>query len=55
MKKWIYLIFPAVLLVGLFVVYQGHVKEAEEKAKVVAAKVAKERADAEEKKKSGGS
>jgi murein DD-endopeptidase MepM/ murein hydrolase activator NlpD len=50
MKKWIYLIFPAVLLVGLFVVYKGHVKEAEEKAQVVAAKVAKDRADAEAKK-----
>lgn len=51
MKKWIYLIVPTVLLVGLFVIYKGHVVKAEEKAKTVAAKVAKERAEAEEKKK----
>jgi len=55
MKKWIYLIFPAVLLVGLFFVYNGHVHQAEEKAKIVAAKVAKERTDAEEKKKAAES
>jgi len=55
MKKWIYLIFPAVLLVGLFVIYKGHVKQAEEKARIVAAKVAKERAEAEEKKKAAES
>jgi hypothetical protein len=55
MKKWIYLIVPTVLLVGLFVVYKGHVEKAEEKAKVAAAKVAKERADADEKKKAAES
>jgi len=55
MKKWIYLIFPTVLLVGLFVIYTGHVKQAEEEARGVAAEVAKARADADEKKKSAES
>ncbi len=41
MKKWIYLIVPTVLLVGLFVIYKGHVVKAKEKAKTVAAKVTK--------------
>ncbi len=50
MKKWMYLIFPGIMLGGLFFVYVGHVEKAEKKAKDVAARIAKEKSDAEEKK-----
>jgi hypothetical protein len=50
MKKWMYLIFPGLMLGGLFFVYVGHVEKAEHKAKAVAAKIAKDRAEAEDKK-----
>lgn len=51
MKKWMYLIFPSVMLAGFLVIYFSHKKEAEEKEARHIAQVAKERADAEQKKK----
>lgn len=51
MKKWMYLIFPGVMLVGFIFVYMSHVEKAETKAKAVAEKIAKEKSDAESKKK----
>lgn len=55
MKKWMYLIFPGLMLGGLFFLYVGHVEKAEQKAKDVAARVAKERTEAEDKKKAAES
>lgn len=51
MKKWMYLLFPGVMLVGFIFIYMGHVEEAHKKAKDVAAKIEKERTEAETKKK----
>ncbi len=51
MKKWMYLIFPSVMLAGFLVIYFSHAKEAEEKEARHIAQVAKEKSDAEEKKK----
>src|SRR5947207_1641934 len=50
MKKWMYLIFPAILLAGFLVIYFSHKKEAQEKEVRHTAQVAKEKAEAEEKK-----
>ena len=51
MKKWMYLIFPSVMLAGFLVIYFSHKEKAEEKERAHIAAVAKEKADAEEKKK----
>jgi hypothetical protein len=51
MKKWMYLIFPSVMLAGFLVIYFSHAKEAEEKEARHIAQVAKEKSEAEEKKK----
>jgi ABC-type Na+ efflux pump permease subunit len=51
MKKWMYLIFPSIMLAGFMVIYFSHAKEAQEKEARHVAQVAKERAEAEEKKK----
>jgi hypothetical protein len=51
MKKWMYVIFPGIML-GLFlVVYTSHVKEAEEREKARIAKVEADRKEEEAKKK----
>jgi hypothetical protein len=51
MKKWMYLIFPGVMLAAFLVFYLSHKKDAEEKERVHIAKVAQEKADLEAKKK----
>lgn len=51
MKKWMYLIFPGVMLGIFLVVYLSHKEKAEEKERVHIAEVAKQKAEAEEKKK----
>lgn len=51
MKKWMYLIFPSVMLAGFLVFYISHKKAAEEKEARHIAQVAKEKSAAEEKKK----
>src|ERR1043166_4465298 len=51
MKKWMYLLFPSIMLAGFLVIYFSHKKEAQEKEARHIAQVAKEKADAEEKKK----
>jgi ABC-type Na+ efflux pump permease subunit len=51
MKKWMYLIFPTVMLAGFLVIYFSHKEKAEAKERAHIAQVAKEKADAEEKKK----
>lgn len=51
MKKWMYLLFPGVMLVGFIFVYMSHVEEAHEKAKKVAERIEKDKAEAEAKKK----
>lgn len=51
MKKWMYLIFPSVMLAGFLVIYFSHREKAEAKEKAHIAQVAREKADAEEKKK----
>ena len=52
MKKWMYLIFPSVMLAGFLVIYFSHKKEAEEKEARHIAQVAKEKTEADAKKKS---
>lgn len=51
MKKWIYLIVPAVLMVGFLFIYFGHVEtmHAEKAAKAASATQAKAEADAKKK------
>jgi hypothetical protein len=51
MKKWMYIIFPSVMLAGFLVIYFTHKEEAEEKERAHIALVAKEKAEADEKKK----
>ena len=51
MKKWMYLIFPSVGLALFLVFYFSHKEKSEEKERAHIALVAKERADADEKKK----
>ena len=51
MKKWMYLIFPSIGLALFLVLYFSHKTKAEEKERAHIALVAKEKADAEEKKK----
>jgi len=51
MKKWMYLIFPGVMLGAFLVVYFAHKKDAEEKERAHIAQVAKEKSEADEKKK----
>lgn len=51
MKKWMYLIFPSVMLAGFLVIYFSHKKEAEAKEARHIAQVAKDKQDAEDKKK----
>jgi hypothetical protein len=51
MKKWMYLIFPGIMLAGFLVFYMSHKKAAEEKEQAHLVRVAKEKAEAEEKKK----
>ena len=50
MKKWIYLIFPGILLAGFLLIYVTHKKEAEEREKAKAVQMAQE-AEAAQKKK----
>lgn len=50
MKKWMYLIFPSVMLAGFLVIYFSHREEAEAKERAHVTLVAKEKSDAEEKK-----
>lgn len=51
MKKWMYLIFPSVMLVGFLVIYFSHKEKAEAKERAHIEQVAREKATAEEKKK----
>lgn len=51
MKKWMYLIFPGIMLVGFVFIYLGHVEETHRKEEALRKKVAQERADLEAKKK----
>lgn len=51
MKKWMYLIFPGIMLVGFVFVYLSHVEKTHAKEKAVAAKIEKDRAEADAKKK----
>jgi hypothetical protein len=51
MKKWMYLIFPGVMMAGFLVIYFSHVEKTHEKERVAAAKIAQEKADLEAKKK----
>jgi len=51
MKKWMYLIFPGAMLAAFVVLYLSHKEKTEIKERAHVAQVAKERADAEEKKK----
>ncbi len=51
MKKWMYLIFPGIMLVGFVFVYMSHVEQTHEKERIVAAKIAADKAEAEAKKK----
>lgn len=51
MKKWMYLIFPGIMLGAFVFVYLGHVEETHKKEKAAAEKVARERSDLEAKKK----
>jgi hypothetical protein len=51
MKKWMYLIFPGVMLAGFVVLYLSHKEKTEAKERAHVAQVAKERAEADEKKK----
>ena len=55
MKKWMYLIFPGAMLVGFIFVYFSHVEKTHAKEKAIAAKIAKDRSEAEAKKKSAES
>src|SRR6266498_1967331 len=51
MKKWMYLIFPGIMLAGFLVFYLSHKKAAEENERVAITRAATERAQADEKKK----
>jgi hypothetical protein len=51
MKKWMYLIFPGVLLAGFLVIYFSHKEKAEAKERAHVAEVAKRKAEDDEKKK----
>ena len=51
MKKWMYLIFPSIMLAGFLVIYFSHKEKAEEKERVHVAEVARQKAEADEKKK----
>ena len=51
MKKWMYLIFPTIMLVGFLVIYLSHKKAAEEKERARVVRVAAEKTDADAKKK----
>jgi hypothetical protein len=51
MKKWIYLIIPAILMVGFLFIYFGHVETMHQKETAKAASIAQEKASAEAKKK----
>ena len=51
MKKWMYIIFPSVMLAGFLVIYFSHKEKSEAKEREHIAQVAKEKAAAEEKKK----
>ncbi|MGH7943888.1 MAG: hypothetical protein ACREH8_04825 [Opitutaceae bacterium] len=51
MKKWMYIIFPSVMLAGFLVIYFSHKEKSEAKERAHIAQVAKEKSDAEEKKK----
>jgi len=52
MKKWMYLIFPGIMLVGFVFIYVSHVEVTEEKEKAIALKIEKDKAELEAKKKS---
>jgi hypothetical protein len=49
MKKWMYLIFPGIMLAGFLAVYVTHKKESEERELLRAQKVAEEQATAAKK------
>lgn len=51
MKKWMYIIFPGVMLAGFLVIYLSHKKEAEDKERSHIAAVAQKKADEDTKKK----
>jgi hypothetical protein len=51
MKKWMYIIFPSVMLAGFLVIYFSHKEKAEAKEKAHIAQVEKEKAEADQKKK----
>lgn len=51
MKKWMYLIFPGLMLVVFIFVYFSHVEKTHAKEKAIAAKIEKDRAEADAKKK----
>lgn len=51
MKKWMYLIFPGLMLAGFLAIYLSFSKDAELREKARAAEVAKKEKDASEKKK----
>ena len=51
MKKWMYLIFPGIMLAGFLVFYLSHKKAAEEKERIAIAKAASDKAEADKKKK----
>jgi hypothetical protein len=51
MKKWMYIIFPSVMLAGFLVIYFSHKEESEAKERAHIEQVAREKAEAEEKKK----
>jgi hypothetical protein len=51
MKKWMYLIFPGVMLAGFLVFYMSHKKTAEEKERAHKIQVAKEKDEADREKK----
>ena len=51
MKKWMYLIFPGVMLAGFLVIYFSHKTKAEEKERQHIADVAKKKAEDDDKKK----
>ena len=51
MKKWMYLIAPGIMLVGFVFIYMSHVEVTHEKERVIAAKIEREKTEAEAKKK----
>jgi hypothetical protein len=50
MKKWMYIIFPSIMLAGFLVIYFSHKEQSEAKERAHIALVAKEKAEADEKK-----